>query len=201
MGANISGGGVAAETAQFTLSEGARVVTPDDKDVVAGSGDVGVIALPGCMPLGYYKDPEKTARTFRVIDGIRYTIPGDCATIDVAGNIRLLGRGSGVINTGGEKVYPEEVEEVIKRLPAVADAVCVGVPDERFGERVCALVEIRDGHRLSGGEVEEAVRAELAGYKVPRAVHVIATISRSPAGKVDYPALRRTAISLTAGAE
>ena len=196
MGASVAGGGASAATAQFALGTGARVIGPDDRDVVPGSGEVGVIALPGYIPLGYYKDPEKTARTFRTIDGVRYTVPGDCATVDAEGGIHLLGRGSVVINTGGEKVYPEEVEEVIKRLPGVADAVCVGVPDERFGERVCALVERSADGSVSAEEVVAAVRAELAGYKVPRAVYFLASIGRSPAGKVDYPGLKKQATEL-----
>jgi acyl-CoA synthetase (AMP-forming)/AMP-acid ligase II len=194
MGASVAGQGQPAGTAKFGLGEGARVIDPNDRDVQPGSGEVGVIALPGFLPVGYYKDPEKTARTFRTIDGIRYTVPGDCATVDAEGTIHLLGRGSVVINTGGEKVYPEEVEEVIKRLPEVADAVCVGVPDDRFGERVCALVELAPGCDLDADAVSNAVRSELAGYKVPRTVRVVSTIGRSPAGKVDYPALRRIAM-------
>lgn len=194
MGGSLAGGGASAPTAEFALGPGARVIGPDDRDVEPGSGDVGMIALPGFLPIGYYKDEEKSARTFRVIDGVRYTIPGDCATVDAEGKVRLLGRGSVVINTGGEKVYPEEVEEVIKRLPAVADAVCVGVPDERFGERVCALVELRAGARFTEEDVSDAVRKELAGYKVPRVVLFVESIGRSPAGKVDYPGLRARAI-------
>ena len=197
MGASVTGAGMSAGTASFGLGTGARVVGPDDRDVEPGSGQVGVIALPGYIPLGYYKDPEKTARTFRVIDGVRYTVPGDCATVDADGTIRLLGRGSAVINTGGEKVFPEEVEEVIKRLPGVRDAVCVGVPDERFGEKVCALVE-RDPSAAPAVSVDEsdvaaAVRSELAHYKVPRVVFFIDTIGRSPSGKVDYPGLKEQA--------
>jgi acyl-CoA synthetase (AMP-forming)/AMP-acid ligase II len=196
MGASLAGGGMSADTAKFGLGEGARVVGPNDEDVQPGSGEVGMIALPGFLPVGYYKDPDKSARTFRVIDGTRYTIPGDCATVDADGTIRLMGRGSAVINTGGEKVYPEEVEEVIKRMSAVADAVCVGVPDQRFGERVCALVQLEPGAALEPGDVMDAVRAELAGYKVPRVVYFTETIGRSPAGKVDYPGLRQKAINL-----
>ena len=200
MGASVAGGGMSAATAEFSLGAGARVVGPDDRDVVPGSGEIGVIALPGFIPIGYYKDPEKTARTFRTIDGVRHTIPGDCATVDAEGGIHLLGRGSVVINTGGEKVYPEEVEEVIKRVPGVADAVCVGVPDVRFGERVCALVQLdadADPAAVTDEAVMAAVRAELAGYKVPRVVHFLPSIGRSPAGKVDYPGLKRTATELT----
>jgi fatty-acyl-CoA synthase len=199
MGASVTGAGLSAGTASFGLGAGARVIGDDDRDVEPGSGRVGVIALPGYIPLGYYKDAEKTAATFRTIDGVRYTIPGDCAIVDADGAIHLLGRGSAVINTGGEKVFPEEVEEVIKRLPGVRDAVCVGLADERFGEKVCALVEREGGSGASGrpqvGEpdVIDAVRAELAGYKVPRVVYFVDSIGRSPAGKVDYPGLRRRA--------
>jgi fatty-acyl-CoA synthase len=196
MAASIAGPGISAATARFGLGEGVRVLGADDRDIQPGSDEIGVIALPGYLPVGYYKDPEKSARTFRVIDGQRYTIPGDCATVDVDGTIHLMGRGSAVINTGGEKVYPEEVEEVVKRLPEVLDAVCVGVPDERFGERVCVLVQLAPGASTKVQAISEAVRAELAGYKVPRAVHFIDTIGRSPAGKVDYPGLRQRAVTL-----
>jgi fatty-acyl-CoA synthase len=205
MGASVAGAGLSAGTASFSLGEGARVIGDDDRDVGPGSGDVGVIALPGYLPVGYYKDPEKTARTFRVLDGARYTIPGDFATVDADGTIRLLGRGSAVINSGGEKVFPEEVEEVIKRLPGVLDAVCVGLPDARFGETVCALVEVGAGGAGPGdgpvtdAAVAQAVRSELAGYKVPRHVYFVQSIGRSPAGKVDYPGLKRRAAELAGG--
>ena len=116
-----------------------------------GSGELGLVAMSGPMPLGYYKDPDKSAATFRTIDGVRYTIPGDWATVDADGTVRLLGRGSQCINTGGEKVYPEEVEEVLKLHPTVADAAVVGVPDERFGEAIRALVE-----PAGGAEIDEA---------------------------------------------
>ena len=191
LGASVSAGGSAASTAQFALGQGVRVLTPDDRDVEPGSGEVGVIALPGFLPVGYYKDPEKSARTWREIDGVRYVLPGDCATVEVDGAIKLLGRGSVVINTGGEKVYPEEIEEVIKRIAGVVDAVVVGVPDERFGETVCAVVETHPGATTTATDVEEAVRAELAGYKVPRRVMFVDSIGRSPAGKVDYKRIGR----------
>jgi 3-oxocholest-4-en-26-oate---CoA ligase len=199
MGASLAGAGVSAGTASFGLGVGARVIDDQDRDVEPGSDQVGVIALPGNIPVGYYKDPDKTARTFRTIDGVRYTIPGDCASVDADGTIRLLGRGSAVINSGGEKIYPEEVEEVIKRLPGVRDAVCLGLPDERFGERICALVERSDDGGpapVDEATVVEAVRAQLAAFKVPRAVFFIDTIGRSPAGKVDYPGLRKQAQEL-----
>ncbi|MGH9093569.1 MAG: AMP-binding protein [Acidimicrobiales bacterium] len=193
LGSSLSGGDTAADTARFQLGAGARVLTPDDRDVVAGSGDVGLIALPGFVPLGYYKDPDKSARTFRTIDGVRYVLPGDWATVDGDGSIRLLGRGSVVINTGGEKVFPEEVEEVVKRHPGVADAVCVGVPDERFGQVVCALVEPVAGHTVDPDALIESVRSRLARFKAPRVVVAVDSIGRSPAGKVDYRELTRLA--------
>jgi fatty-acyl-CoA synthase len=198
MGGSVAGAGVSAHTAEFALGPGARVIGPGDRDILPGSGEVGEIALPGFIPLGYYKDDDKTARTFRTVGGVRYTIPGDFATVDADGTIHLLGRGSVVINTGGEKVFPEEVEEVIKRQAGVADAVCVGVPDDRFGEIVCALVEMKPGFSMTADEVAGAVRAELAGYKVPKAVHFLPTIGRSPAGKVDYPGLKVKASELAA---
>jgi acyl-CoA synthetase (AMP-forming)/AMP-acid ligase II len=200
LAASVSAAGTSASTARFSLGVGVRVLTPDDRDVEPGSGEVGVIALPGFMPVGYYKDPEKSQRTFRTVDGKRYSIPGDCATVDADGSIQLLGRGSVVINTGGEKVFPEEVEEVIKRLPQVADAVCVGVPHERFGESICAVVELNPGSSATEDEIRDAVRAALAGYKVPRAVRFVETIGRSPAGKVDYPRLRSESAAEVAGA-
>lgn len=193
LGASISAAGTAAGTAQFSLGNGVRVLTPDDRDVEPGSGETGVIALPGFLPVGYYKDPEKSERTWRVIDGVRYVLPGDYATVEADGAIKLLGRGSVVVNTGGEKVFPEEVEQVIKRLPEVADAVVVGIPDDRLGETVCAVVQKETGSSMTAGEVEAAVRGELAGYKVPRRVMFVESIGRSPAGKVDYQRIRREA--------
>jgi fatty-acyl-CoA synthase len=192
MGQSVSGGGHAAATAKFVLGERARVLTEDGRDVVPGSGETGMVALRGLGPVGYYKDAEKTASTFRVIDGERYSIPGDYATVDADGTLRVLGRGSVCINTGGEKVYPEEVEEVLKEHPTVRDAVVVGVPDERFGEVICAWVE------PSGDDVDDAAliahaKTRLAGYKAPRRVLTTSSIGRSPAGKVDYARLKREA--------
>src|SRR5205807_651329 len=194
MGQSISGAGGAAKTAKFALGERARVITDDGRDVVAGSGEIGRVAVRGRCPVGYHKDPEKSARTFPVIDGDRYSVPGDYATVEADGTLRLLGRGSVCINTGGEKVYPEEVEEVLKEHAAVRDAVVVGVPDERFGEVIVAWVEAS----LDGGadevEVIAYVKQRLAGYKAPRRILTTETIGRSPAGKVDYRRLRETAI-------
>ena len=150
------------------------------------AGVVGRLARRGHIPLGYYKDPEKTAATFPVVDGVRWSVPGDHAIVDDDGMITLLGRGSVSINTGGEKVYPEEVEAVLKAHAAVFDAVVVGVPDERFGERVVAVVQARPGMAPTLAELQEHARAHVAGYKIPRDLVVVDAIVRSPSGKPDY---------------
>jgi fatty-acyl-CoA synthase len=194
MGQSISSGGGAAKTAAFSLGDNTRVITDDGRDVVPGSGEVGMLAVKGICPVGYYKDPEKSARTFKVIDGDRYSVPGDFATVEADGTLHVLGRGSVCINTGGEKVFPEEVEEALKEHPSVFDAVVVGVPDERFGEAIWALVEARPGHQVEEGELITHVKGRLAAFKAPRGVLDVATVGRSPAGKVDYARLRQEAI-------
>ena len=201
MGTSVSSGDSSARTARFTLGPEVRVLGADGRDVVPGSGASGVLALGGRIPLGYYKDDAKSAGTFRVIDGARYSVPGDFAEVGADGSIHLLGRGSVVINTGGEKVYPEEVEEAIKTIDVVADAVVVGIPDERFGEEIVAVVELSAGaapNSLTPDAVVEHVKAHLAGYKAPRRVRFVTTIGRSPAGKVDY-ARHRTEAAEWAG--
>jgi fatty-acyl-CoA synthase len=194
MGQSVSGSGGTKRTGKFHLGERARVLTDDGRDVVPGSGEIGVVALKGPCPVGYYKDPDKSERTFPLIDGERYSVPGDFATVEADGTLRLLGRGSVCINTGGEKVYPEEVEEVLKEHPSVRDAVVVGVPDERFGEVICAWVESQPGAAPDEGALVAHVKGRLAGYKAPRRVLATATIGRSPAGKVDYARLRAEAV-------
>jgi fatty-acyl-CoA synthase len=189
MGTSVSSGTSSARTARFSLGPEVRVIGEDGRDVEAGSGRSGVLALGGRIPVGYYKDEAKSAATFRTIDGIRYSVPGDYAEVGADGSIHLLGRGSVVINTGGEKVYPEEVEEAIKTIDGVADAVVVGIPDERFGEEIVAVVELAAGTdpgSIPAAAVIDHVKGRLAGYKAPRRVRVVDTIGRSPAGKVDY---------------
>ena len=193
MGTSVSTKGNAAGTASFTLGATVHVIADDGHLVEPGSAETGVVAISGYVPVGYYKDPEKSARTFRLIDGVRYSVPGDYANVLADGTLRLLGRGSGCINTGGEKVFPEEIEEVLKRHPAVVDAVCVGVPDDRFGEVICALVESLDDE-IDTGLIIDHVRAALARYKAPRHVLQVSTIGRSPAGKVDYKRMREIAV-------
>jgi acyl-CoA synthetase (AMP-forming)/AMP-acid ligase II len=187
--------GAAASTAGFELGANARVIDEDGQDVEPGSGRQGMVALRGRGPVGYYKDPEKSAATFRVVNGERWTVPGDFATVEADGSVRLLGRGSVCINTGGEKVFPEEVEEVLKRHPSVHDAVVVGVPDDRFGEAVAAVVEPAEAAvPPDAGVLSEWARASLAGYKVPRHLITVGSIGRAPNGKVDYRRLREVAI-------
>ncbi len=144
MASNVSTRESSAQTAKFQLSEGVRVFTDDGRIVAPGSGEIGKIGLSGSVPIGYYKDPKKSAETFREIDGVRYSFPGDFARVEADGSITLLGRGSMCINSAGEKVYPEEVEEVVKRHAAVYDCLVVGVPDDRFGERVVAVASLRE---------------------------------------------------------
>jgi acyl-CoA synthetase (AMP-forming)/AMP-acid ligase II len=182
-------------TGGFQIGPDTKVIDDEGRPVDPGSGQRGRLALRGRGPIGYYKDPDKSAATFMVIDGQRWAVPGDFATVAPDGSVQLLGRGSVCINTGGEKVFPEEVEEVIKRHPAVADAVVVGVPDERFGESVTAVVELAEGEAAGARELVEWVKARLAGYKAPRHVVEVRTIGRSPAGKVDYRRLREHAVA------
>jgi fatty-acyl-CoA synthase len=187
---STSTAGSESETAKFALGEHVHVFTDDERPVEPGSDDVGFVAISGHIPFGYYKDPEKTAKTFRTIDGVRYSIPGDYAMVNADGTLQLLGRGSVCINTGGEKVFPEEVEEVIKERSDVLDAVCVGVPDERFGEAIVAIVEPNQGEHIETEALIEHVKSRLARYKAPRHVIEVDTLGRSPAGKVDYRALQ-----------
>jgi len=193
MGSSISGAGMTAQTAKFELSPNTIVIDEQDRPLQPGSPEIGRLAVGGRQPLGYYKDPEKTARTFLEIDGKRYSCPGDFATIDADGKITLLGRGSVCINTGGEKVFPEEVEEAIKTHPSVLDAVAVGVPDEKFGEAVTAVVEAREGAEVDEASVIAHVKQKLAAYKAPKRVVVVDTIGRAPNGKVDYKRLKQEA--------
>jgi acyl-CoA synthetase (AMP-forming)/AMP-acid ligase II len=170
------------------------------KPIAPGSGIVGKLARSGNVPIGYYKDPERTAETFPVYDGVRYSVPGDFATIEADGSITLLGRGSQSINTGGEKVFPEEVEGALKRHPAVFDALVVGLPDEKWGQRVVALLEVRGDSQPALDDIREHARTFIAGYKLPRQVFVIETVPRLPSGKPDYRTAASLAVAL-AGAE
>jgi acyl-CoA synthetase (AMP-forming)/AMP-acid ligase II len=163
------------------------VVFDEDMNLVgAGSGVVGRVARTGNIPLGYYKDPVKTAETFVEVRGVRYAMPGDYATVEADGTITLLGRGSVSINSGGEKIFPEEVEAALKSHPVVYDATVVGTPDPRWGQRVSALVQLRPGRVATLADLQDHCRTMIAGYKVPRQLHIVERIERSPTGKPDY---------------
>jgi fatty-acyl-CoA synthase len=190
-GASETGAGAtqleAGTGARFVANEWTTVLGDDLRPVEPGSGSVGRLARRGHVPLGYHKDAAKSATTFLTDpDGVRWAVPGDHATIGADGIITLLGRGSQCINSGGEKIYPEEVEAALKSHPDVFDAIVVGVPDERFAERVAAVVEPRPGRSPGIEELAEHCRRSIAGYKVPRQVMLVETMSRTPSGKADY---------------
>jgi acyl-CoA synthetase (AMP-forming)/AMP-acid ligase II len=188
-----------APSGAFAIGPGVAVLDEDDKDVRPGSGAVGVLAVKGGRsPLGYYKDPERTRRLFATVDGERWVITGDLATVGADGTVQLLGRGTTVINTGGEKVYAREVEEALMRNPAVADAVVAGIPHEVLGQMVVALVQPRRGALLDTADLIAELRQALAAYKVPRQIHIAESVGRSDNGKVDYPRLVRRLSELTA---
>lgn len=197
LGASNSQVGATAETAKFMVGPNSAVFTEDGRRVEPGSGMRGQVAVSGFIPVGYYKDEAKSARTFRMFEGRRWSVPGDFATVEADGSLKLLGRGSQVINTGGEKVFPEEVEEAIKRYPGVRDAAVVGLPDPRFGERICAVVDMSGDATPHLTAISSHVRQHLAAYKAPRDL-VLAPILRAPNGKLDYKAIRDQAIKMLA---
>jgi acyl-CoA synthetase (AMP-forming)/AMP-acid ligase II len=186
MGESVSRRDRSVSTATFAPGRDAVVLTDDGQLVKPGSGAIGRIGVRGYTPVGYYKDPEKTAAAFPIIDGVRYSLPGDFASVEADGTITLLGRGSLCINTAGEKVFPEEVEEVLKTHPAVRDAIVVGIPDDRFGQAVTAIVEAEKGADFDESAVIAHVKARLAHYKAPRRVLVADSLGRAANGKADY---------------
>lgn len=193
MGSSVTTRESVSKTAHFELNEGVRVVTEDDRFVQPGSGEIGRIATSGFVPLGYYKDEKKSAETFRVVDGVRYSFPGDFATVEANGSITLLGRGSVCINTGGEKVFPEEVEEAVKKHAAIFDCLAVGLDDDRFGQRVVVVASLVEGCTLVADQLVAFCHDHLAGYKVPREVVWVEKVQRAPNGKADYKWARKQA--------
>ncbi|ORV93479.1 acyl-CoA synthetase [Mycobacterium interjectum] len=171
---------------RVTIDHRTVVLDEEGNEVKPGSGVRGFIAKKGNIPVGYYKDEKKTAETFKTINGVRYAIPGDWALVEEDGTVTMLGRGSVSINSGGEKIYPEEVEAALKGHPDVFDALVVGVPDPRYGQHVAAVVQPRPGCRPTLAELDSFVRSEIAGYKVPRSLWLVDEVKRSPAGKPDY---------------
>lgn len=199
MGTSVSTRDAAASTAKFQLNENVKVFNDDDQEVQPGSGEMGMVATQSAM-IGYYKDPEKTAKTIRVIDAVRYTFPGDFATVEADGSTTLLGRGSMCINTAGEKVFPEEVEEVIKQHKTVVDCLVVGIADQRFGQKVVALVS-RHNHTLAENALKDHCRALLAGYKLPKECLFVDVVQRAQNGKADYKWAKQTALEMLDVAE
>jgi fatty-acyl-CoA synthase len=195
MGTQITMKGLETETGRFTQSPTTKVFTDDDRLVEPGSDEVGMVAAGGNVPLGYYKDAEKSAKTFRVIDGVRYSFPGDLAKVAADGSLILLGRGSQVINSGGEKIFPEEVEEAVKRVDGVIDCLVVGVDDDKFGQAVTAVASVEPGAAVTEGEIIESVKGELARFKAPKSVVFVDAVPRAPNGKADYGTARDLAMA------
>ncbi|HEY6313296.1 MAG TPA: acyl-CoA synthetase [Streptosporangiaceae bacterium] len=178
-----------------TVMAGPDVIVLGDDGQPAAPGTVGRLARGGHVPLGYYKDPARTAAMFAEVDGKRYAVPGDMARVEDDGTVTLLGRGNTCVNTGGEKVFPEEVEGALKSHPGVFDALVIGVPDERLGQRVAALVQLRPGAAADLGALQEHVRRQIAGYKVPRSIWLAEAVRRTVSGKADYAWAREYAAS------
>jgi len=183
------------QLAKFKIGPNCKVFTPDGREIEPGSDEPGFIARSGPIPLGYYKDEEKSAETFKTYQGRRWSIPGDWCTVNADGTLNLLGRGSACINTAGEKVYPEEVEEALKTHPAVEDALVVGVPDEKWGESVTGVVTLEAGKQATEAELRAHVRERLAGYKTPKRIVFTAVPMRAPNGKADYKSAKQTALA------
>ena len=188
MGASIMTKAGEVQTAKFMIGDRCRVFDEDDQPVEPGSGKSGIVALGPPNPLGYYKDEEKTAKTFRTIGGVRYSIPGDWCVVEADGSLTLLGRGNACINTAGEKVFPEEVEEALKTHPSVEDALVVGMPDEKWGQSVTAIIRLAPDQSLDEDLLRRHVRERLAGYKTPKRVLAGDVALRAPNGKANYKA-------------
>lgn len=195
MGRSLTSNRQKARGARFQLGKNACVIDENGKPLEPGDPRQGRLAVRGHIPLGYYKDPVKTAATFPVIDGIRYSIPGDLATVDADGAITLLGRGSTSINTGGEKVFPEEVEQAILSWPQASDALVVGIPHERFGQMVAAVIACDDDAAFDQNGLLDHLRKRLAGHKIPRVMMPVRSIERGPNGKADRPGTTQRVIA------
>ena len=193
MGVSVMGKDLEVQTAKFMLGERCRVFDDNDNPVAPGSGIAGMVAIGPPNPVGYYKDEAKSAATFRVIDGVRYSIPGDWCVVETDGTLTLLGRGSACINTAGEKVFPEEVEEALKTHPSVEDALVVGLPDDKWGQSVTGVVRLNAGHDFDETALRAHVRRVLAGYKTPKRLVATTDGFRASNGKADYPVARAIA--------
>ena len=193
MGTSISMKGIPPSTAKFTRTPTTKVFKEDGVEVTPGSDEVGMVAAGGMVPLGYFKDEAKSARTFRTINGERYSFPGDMGMLAADGTLILLGRGSQVINSGGEKIFPEEVEEAVKRVDGVLDCLVVGLDDEKFGQVVTAVASLVDGATVTEAEVIAGVKRDLAAFKAPKRVVFVANVPRAPNGKADYGTTKQLA--------
>ena len=186
MGSSVSTRDNPPKTAKFSINPGVIILADDGETLEPGSDKVGLIGTSGLVPEGYYKDEKKSAQTFKEIDGVRYSFPGDYAKYEQDGTITLLGRGSNCINSAGEKIYPEEVEEAIKRNDEVFDCLVVGLPDEKFGQKVIAVVSLVKDADISETKLLEATREFIAGYKLPKGIIFKDEVQRAPNGKADY---------------
>ncbi len=186
MGASITSRAMPTETAKFRLNPGTVIISDDGEEVEPGSGVMGKIGTSGLVPEGYYKDPVKSAETFKEFNGVRYSFPGDYATINEDGSINLLGRGSNCINTAGEKVYPEEVEEAIKLSESVYDCLVVGLDDAKFGQRVVAVVSLNKNSDISEQDLTDFTKTKISGYKAPKNILFVDEVKRAPNGKANY---------------
>jgi fatty-acyl-CoA synthase len=192
MGSAVSNRENPVKTAKFSINPGVIVVTDEGEEVEPGSDQMGKIGTSGLVPEGYYKDQKKSDETFKEYKGIRYSFPGDYATVDADGTIKLLGRGSNCINTAGEKVYPEEVEEALKKHSQIIDSLVVGVEDKKFGQKVVAVVS-SDESNLNADELVNFARSHLSGYKLPKEVIFVDEVKRAPNGKANYKWAKETA--------
>ena len=186
MGSSVSTRDNPPKTAKFALNPGVVVIADDGEVLRPGTDKIGLIGTSGLVPVGYYKDEKKSAETFREVDGVRYSFPGDYAKLEEDGTITLLGRGSNCINSAGEKIYPEEVEEAIKRNNEVFDCLVVGVDDPKFGQKVVAVVSLEDSKQIDEDDLVNATRQFIAGYKLPKKVIFVDEVQRAPNGKANY---------------
>ena len=186
MGASVTTRDNPPATAKFALNPGVIILADDGEILTPGSEKIGLIGTSGLVPVGYYKDEKKSAETFREVDGVRYSFPGDYAKLEVDGTITLLGRGSNCINSAGEKIYPEEVEEALKKDALVFDCLVVGMPDEKFGQKIVAVVSTVDNKKVNEAELIENTRKSIAGYKLPKTILFTDEVQRAPNGKANY---------------
>ena len=194
MGSSVSTRDNPPKTAKFSLNPGVIVIADDGEILEPGSKKVGLIGTSGLVPVGYYKDEKKSAETFKEVNGVRYSFPGDYAKLEEDGTITLLGRGSNCINSAGEKIYPEEVEEAIKRNTEVFDCLVVGVEDEKFGQKVVAVVSIEEDKEINETDLVESTRQFIAGYKLPKKVIFVDEVQRAPNGKANYKWAKNVAV-------